>query len=92
MKRAEFVTMVAEQTGVTKKQAERVIDATFSCLGDVLAQGDKLTWTGFGAFETRQRAAREGHMPSTGERIEIPATNVAVFKPSKQLKEKLKQL
>ena len=89
MKRAEFVTMVAEKTGVTKKQAERMIDATFSCLGDVLAQGDKLSWSGFGAFETRQRAAREGHIPSTGERIEIPAANIPVFKPSRQLKEKV---
>lgn len=91
MKKAEFVTLVAEQAGVTKKDAERVIDTTFRCLGDVIAAGERLSVTGFGAFETKQRAAREGHIPSTGERIVIPAATIPVFKPAKQLKEKLNQ-
>ena len=92
MKRTDFVALVAQRTGVTKKQAERVIDVTFSCLGDVLKQGDKLTWSGFGAFETRERAEREGRIPSTGQKIIIPATTIPVFKPSKQLKEKINKV
>ena len=89
MKRTDFIAIVAERTGVTKKQAEAIISTTFSCIGDVLAQGDKFGWSGFGSFETRQRAEREGHIPSTGESITIPASAVPVFKPSKQLKEKI---
>lgn len=89
MKKSEFVTMVSEQSGMTKKETEHLIDTTFRCLGDVLAQGDRLSVSGFGIFETRERSARGGRIPSTGERICIPAATIPIFKPAKQLKEKM---
>lgn len=91
MKKSEFAALVAERAGIRKKDAERIVDLTFRCLGDVLAQGERVSVGGFGVFETRERAARTGHVPSTGEHIEIPAAQVPVFKPAKQLKEKVNQ-
>lgn len=91
MKKSEFAALVAERAGIRKKDAERMVDLTFRCLGDVLAQGERVSVGGFGVFETRERAARTGRVPSTGEHIEIPAAQVPVFKPAKQLKEKVNQ-
>ena len=73
MKKSEFVTLVAEKTGLSKKDTEKTIDAVFAAMGDVMAQGDKLQMSGFGTFETKVRAARTGHNPRTGEAIEIAA-------------------
>lgn len=89
MKKAEFISIVAAQTGMTKKDTECVLDAVCRSLGDVLAQGERLTLPGVGTFDIKQRAAREGHVPSTGEKIDIPAANIPVFRPAKQLKEKV---
>ncbi len=91
MKKSEFVKQTAARAGMTQKDTEHVLDAVFSCLGDVLAEGERLTIPGFGTFDTKLRAARKGHIPSTGARISIPETVVPVFKPAKQLKEKLKK-
>ena len=89
MKKSEFVTVVAEQTGLSKKDTEKTIDAAFTALGDLLAGGDKLQISGFGSFETKERAARTGHNPRTGEAIEIAAATLPVFKPGKALKDKV---
>lgn len=89
MKKSEFITLVAEQTGLSKKDTERTIDAVFASLGDVMAQGDKLQVSGFGTFETKERAARTGHNPRTGEEIKIAAAKVPVFKAGKGLKDKV---
>ncbi len=83
------MALVARQAGVSKRDAEQMIEVTFGCLSDALACGERVSINGFGVFETRQRAARTGRVPSTGERIEIPAARVPVFKPAKQLKEKV---
>ncbi|MDO5784902.1 MAG: HU family DNA-binding protein [Eubacteriales bacterium] len=91
MKKSEFVKQVAARSGMTQKDTEHILDAIFCCLGDVLAEGERLTIPGFGTFDTKQRAARTGHIPSTGASISIPAATVPVFKPAKQLKEKLNQ-
>lgn len=91
MKKSEFVTMVAEQAELSKKDTEKVIDVVFAALGDVLAQNDKLQISGFGTFETKERAARTGHNPRTGEAIEIAAATMPVFKPGKALKDKLNE-
>lgn len=89
MKKSEFVTLVAEKTGLSKKDTEKTIDAVFAAMSDVMAEDDKLQMSGFGTFETKSRAARTGHNPRTGEAIEIAAATIPVFKPSKTLKDKL---
>lgn len=89
MKKAEFVTLVAEKTGLSKKDTEKTMDALFAAIGDVIASGDKVQIGGFGSFETKQRAARTGHNPRTGEEIKIAAATMPAFKPSKTLKDKV---
>ncbi len=89
MKKSEFVALVAEQVGLSKKDTEKTIDAVFAAVGDVIASGDKLQISGFGTFETKERAARTGHNPRTGEEISIDAATVPVFKPGKALKDKV---
>ena len=89
MKKSDFVRLAAIQAEMSQKDIERAMDAIFSSLTDVLAMQDKLTIPGFGTFDTRQRAERTGHLPSTGASISIPAAIVPVFKPAKQLKERL---
>ena len=89
MKKSEFVALVAEQVGLSKKDTEKTIDAVFAAVGDIIASGDKLQISGFGTFETRVRAARTGHNPRTGEEISIDAATVPVFKPGKALKDKV---
>ena len=89
MKKSEFVALVAEQVGLSKKDTEKTIDAVFAAVGDVIASGDKLQISGFGTFGTKERAARTGHNPRTGEEISIDAATVPVFKPGKALKDKV---
>ena len=89
MKKSEFVTLVAEMASLSKKDTEKTIDAVFTVLGDVMASGDKLQLSGFGTFETKERAARTGHNPRTGEEIALAAATIPVFKPGKALKDKV---
>lgn len=91
MKKSELVTLIADKTGLSKKDTEKMMDALFAAIGDALASGDKVQIGGFGSFETKQRAARTGHNPRTGEEIEIAAAITPVFKPSKTLKDKVDQ-
>ena len=91
MKKSELVTLIADKTGLSKKDTEKTMDALFAAIGDALASGDKVQIGGFGSFETKQRAARTGHNPRTGEEIEIAAAIIPVFKPSKTLKDKVDQ-
>ena len=71
MKKSELVTLVAEKTGFSKKDTEKTIDTVFTAIADIMAAGDKLQVSGFGTFETKERAARTGHNPRTGEEINI---------------------
>lgn len=89
MKKGEFVTLVAEKTGLSKKDTEKTIDVFFETLSEIMAQGDKFQMSGFGTFETKVRAARTGNNPRTGEAIEIAAATIPVFKPGKTLKDKV---
>lgn len=66
MKKNEFVSLVAERTDMSKKDTEKVIDAAFAAIGDLMMQGDKLVLSGFGSFETKVRAARSGRNPAHG--------------------------
>jgi DNA-binding protein HU-beta len=87
LNKMELVNKVAEQTGLKKKDAETAVNSVFSVIEEALAAGDKVQVIGFGTFETRERSARSGRNPQTGETISIPASTVPAFKPGNRLKE-----
>jgi DNA-binding protein HU-beta len=91
MNKGELVDKVSEKAGVTKKQADVILSAVIEAIMEVVAEGDKVTLVGFGSFEPRQRQAREGRNPRTGEVMEIPATMVPAFSAGKQFKEMVGQ-
>lgn len=90
MTKADFVAKVAEKTGSTKKDAEVAVNAFLEVVTETLAAGDKIAFTGFGSFETVERAAREGRNPSTGAAIKIPASKAPKFSAGKSLKDAVK--
>lgn len=87
MNKTELVAVVAAKTGLTKKDAERVVNATVDAITESLVKGEKVQISGFGAFEVKTREARVGRNPRTKETIEIPATRQPGFKASKTLKD-----
>jgi len=87
MNKTELIAAVAEKTGLTKKDAERVVSATFETMTCSLTKGDKVQVSGFGVFEVKTREARVGRNPRTKEEIKIPATKLPAFKASKTLKD-----
>ncbi|NPB04950.1 MAG: HU family DNA-binding protein [Aquificae bacterium] len=90
MTKAELVAKIAEMAGVSKKQADRCLKALIEAITDALEKGERIALPGFGIFQVKERAARKGRNPRTGEEITIPARKVVVFKPAKQLKERIK--
>lgn len=89
MNKTQLVDVVAKEAELKKKDAEAAVNAAFAAICDALADGDKIQLVGFGTFEVKERAAREGRNPSTGAKIEIPASKSVGFAASKALKEKL---
>ena len=89
--KAELIEKVASATDLTKKDATAAVDAVFSTIQDALANGEKVQLIGFGNFEVRERAARKGRNPQTGEEIEIPASKVPAFKASSALKKEVNE-
>ena len=87
MNKTELVAAVAEKAGMTKKDAERVVNATIDTIIQNLSKGEKVQISGFGNFEVKAREARVGRNPRTKQAIEIPATQLPVFKASKVLKD-----
>lgn len=87
MTKAELIAAVAEKSGLSKKDAGSAVEAVLECISQALASGDKVQLLGFGTFEVRERAARIGRNPQTGEDITIAARMVLAFKPGKALKE-----
>lgn len=87
MNKTELIAAVAEKTGLTKKDAERVVSATFETVVATLKNGEKVQISGFGNFEVKAREARIGRNPRTKEEIKIPATKLPAFKASKTLKD-----
>jgi len=87
MNKTELIAVVAEKAGLTKKDAERVVSATFETITDSLIKGEKVQISGFGIFETKTREARIGRNPRTKQTIQIPATRQPAFKASKTLKD-----
>ncbi|RIV21761.1 HU family DNA-binding protein [Alicyclobacillaceae bacterium I2511] len=90
MNKVDIINRVAEQAGLKKKDAEVAVNSVFNAIEEALAAGDKVQVIGFGTFETRQRAARSGRNPQTGESISIPASTIPAFKPGNRLKELMK--
>jgi DNA-binding protein HU-beta len=89
MNKGELVDQIAQKASVTKKQADAVLTAAIETIMDAVADDDKVTLVGFGSFESRDRKAREGRNPKTGEKMEIPATKVPAFSAGKLFKEKV---
>lgn len=87
MNKAELVTAVAKKTGLSKKESEQAVNATFDAITETLVAGEKVQLVGFGAFEVKERGARVGRNPQTKEEITIPASRVASFKVGKALKD-----
>lgn len=90
MNKSELVDLVSEKTGLSKKDSEKALKAVLEGITDGLVRGNKVQLVGFGTFEVRQRKAREGRNPATGEKIKIKALKVPAFKPGKALKDKVK--
>ena len=87
MNKAELISIIAEQSGLTKIQAESAFKATFDAITSALVKQDKIMIPGFGGFGTKLRAARKGRNPSTGKEMVIPKAVIAHFKAASQLKE-----
>lgn len=90
MNKTELINAVAENTGLSKKDASAAIVAVFDEITKVMAKGEKVQILGFGNFEVRERSARQGRNPQTGEVVEIAATKAPAFKAGKALKEAVK--
>ncbi|WP_221793672.1 HU family DNA-binding protein [Oceanobacter mangrovi] len=87
MRKPELAAAIAEKTDLSKEKAAEVINVVTDRIAQALAEGDSVSLIGFGTFEVRQRAERQGKNPQTGEAITIPAAKVPAFKPGKGLKD-----
>lgn len=89
MNKTELIAEIAVKAGLSKKDAEKALNATLETVADALVKGDKVQLVGFGSFETKTRAAHTGRNPMTQETMEFPAKTVPVFKAGKALKDKV---
>lgn len=87
MTKTELVAAVADNTGLTQKDAGKAVEAFVSTITDAMKAGDKVSLIGFGTFEVRDRPARKGRNPQTKQEITIPATKAPAFKAGKSLKD-----
>ena len=90
MNKSDLINVVTEATELPKKDATKAVDAVFEAITNALQSGDKVQLVGFGNFEVRERSARKGRNPQTGEEIEIHSSKVPAFKPGKALKDGIK--
>ena len=89
MNKTELIAEVAKKCGMSKKDAEKTVNATFDTIAEALCKGDKVQLIGFGTFETRVRGERTGKNPRTGETVKIAACKAPAFKAGKALKDSL---
>ena len=89
MNKTQLIDVVATKTDLTKKKAEEVVNAVNEAITEALKAGDKVQIIGFGTYEVKERAAREGRNPKTGETITIPAAKKPAFAASKALKDQI---
>lgn len=87
MNKTELIAAIADKTQLTKKDSEIALNAVVDAISEALIKGDKVQLIGFGSFETKTRAAREGVNPATKAKIKIPATKYPTFKAGKALKD-----
>jgi len=87
MNKTDLIAKVAELSDLSKKDATKAVDSVFEAISDALQSGDKVQLVGFGNFEVRERQARKGRNPQTGEEIDIAASKMPAFKPGKSLKD-----
>lgn len=85
MNKSELVDAIAQESGLTKTDSKKALDAFISAIGGTLKKGDKISLVGFGSFSVSKRAARTGKNPRTKETINIPAKNVVKFKAGSEL-------
>ena len=90
MNKTELVNAVAAKAEISKKDADKAVAAVLGSIEEALVNGDKVQLIGFGTFEVKERAARTGHNPATGESIEIAASKVPSFKAGAALKNAVK--
>ncbi|MBF8376467.1 HU family DNA-binding protein [Alicyclobacillus mali] len=87
MNKRDLIRKTAEETGLSQKDCEAVINALFDTIRKTVESGEKVQIIGFGTFELRERAARTARNPRTGEAVEVPARRVPAFKPGAELKQ-----
>ena len=90
MNKGELIEKIAEGAKLSKKDASAALDETLNAIGNALKAGDSVTLVGFGTFSVKERAAREGRNPRTGETVKIKASKSPAFKAGKTLKDKVK--
>ncbi|MCC3410160.1 MAG: HU family DNA-binding protein [Microcoleus sp. PH2017_10_PVI_O_A] len=90
MNKSELIDDVADKTSASKKEVNAILDAILGTIVDTVAEGEKVVLVGFGCFESRDRAARDGRNPKTGQTMKLPATVVPVFSAGKQFREAVK--
>ncbi len=89
MNKGEFISAIADESGLSRADAERAIEGMFTVVKKALKSGEQVSLVGFGTFVVRQRAERTGRNPRTGDEIRIAASSVPAFKPGKALKDAL---
>lgn len=87
MNKTELISIVSENAGLSRKDTERMLGAAIDAITAALVKGEKVQLSGFGTFEAKNRKARIGRNPHTKQPIEIPATRIPAFSPSKALKD-----
>jgi integration host factor subunit beta len=87
MTKADLVEEVIRVSGLSKKQAEIIVNTVFDSVVDALQRDDKIELRGFGSFRVRRRRSRQGRNPKTGDRVAVPAKRIPYFKPGKELKD-----
>ena len=87
MNKTTLIAQIAEKSGLNRKQAEKAFTALTETITEALKAGDKVQVMGFGTFEIKERSARIGRNPATGDSIEIPASKTPVFKPGKKFRD-----
>ena len=90
MNKTELIAAAAEASGLAKKDTEKALNAALDAITAALVRGDKVQVSGFGIFEVKEREARMGRNPRTGEPMTYPACKMPVFKPGKALKDAIK--
>ena len=87
MTKADLVDEVIRVAGLSKREAETVVNTVFEQITDALRQDDKIELRGFGSFRIRRRRSRLGRNPKTGDRVDVPSKRIPYFKPGKELKD-----